>query len=134
MYGPIDEDGQHLTYFTHCYYDLKYILSPSNKSYHMCPPSRVLFHTLSSCPTQLLHTRSIQVFNKEKVKYNPYKIILNFACKHKGPVGHPSAFAYCNEFKPSRLVYAKQRYGGPFTTSDVEDVKTLTRVFLMILS
>ena len=51
-------------------------------------------------------------------------------CKHKGPVGHPSAFAYCDEFKPSRLDYAKQRYGGPFTTSDVEDVKTLIRVFL----
>ena len=30
--------------------------------------------------------------------------------------------------------YAKKRYGGPFTTSDVEDVKTFTRVFLMLLA
>ena len=78
-----------------------------------------------------------RMFNKERVKYNPYKMILrvlNFAHKHKGPVGYPSAFAYCDEFKPSRLDYAKQRYGGPFTTSDVEDVKTLIRVFWMILS
>ena len=78
-----------------------------------------------------------QMFNKERVKYNPYKMILkilNFARKHKEPVGHPSAFAYCDEFKPSRLDYAKQRYGGPFTTSDVEDVKTLIRVFLMLLA
>ena len=28
--------------------------------------------------------------------------------------------------------YAKERYGGPFTTSDVEDVKTFIRVFLML--
>ena len=85
----------------------------------------------------LLNCITHRMFNKERVKYNPYKMILkvlNFACKHKGPVGHPSAFAYCDEFKPSRLDYAKQRYGGPFTTSDVEDVKTLIRVFWMILS
>ena len=72
-----------------------------------------------------------------RVKYNPYKMILrvlNFARKHKGPVGHPSAFAYSDEFKPSRLDYAKERYGGPFTTSDVEDVKTLIRLFWMLLS
>ena len=78
-----------------------------------------------------------RMFNKERVKYNPYKtifIILNFARKHKRPVGHPSAFAYCDTFKPSRMDYAKERYGGPFTTSDVEDVKTFIRVFLMLLA
>ena len=77
------------------------------------------------------------MFNKERVKYNPYKMIfkiLNFIRKHKGPIGHPSAFAYSDEFKPSRLDYAKQQYGGPFTTSDVEDVKTFTRLFLLLIS
>ena len=78
-----------------------------------------------------------RMFNKERVKYNPYKMIfriLNFARKHKRPVGHPSAFAYCDTFKPSRMDYAKERYGGPFTTPDVEDVKTFIRVFLMLLA
>ena len=76
-----------------------------------------------------------RMFNKERVKYNPYKTIfriLNFARKHKRPVGHPSAFAYCDTFRPSRMDYAKERYGGPFTTSDVEDVKTFLKVFLML--
>ena len=85
----------------------------------------------------LLNCFTHRIFNKERVKYNPYKMIfriLNFARKHKGPVGHPSAFAYCDEFKPSRLDYAKERYGGPFTTSDVEDVKTFIGVSLMLLS
>ena len=78
-----------------------------------------------------------RMFNKERVKYNPYKMIfriLNFARKHKRPVGHPSAFAYCDTFKPSRMDYAKERYGGPFTTTDVEDVKTFIRLFLMLIS
>ena len=77
-----------------------------------------------------------RMFNKERVKYNPYKTIfriLNFARKHKRPVGHPSAFAYCDTFKPSRMDYAKERYGGPFTTSDVEDVKTFIRVSLLLI-
>ena len=95
----------------------------------------VCFFTLSALV--LFNCFTHRIFNKEGVKYNPYKMIfkiLNFARKHKGPVGYPSAFAYCDEFKPSRLDYAKQRYGGPFTTSDVEDVKTLIRVFWMLLS
>ena len=78
-----------------------------------------------------------RTFNKERVKYNPYKTllrVLNFARKHKSPVGHPSAFAYCDEFRPSRMDYAKERYGGPFTTSDVEDVKTVTRLLIMLLT
>ena len=78
-----------------------------------------------------------RMFNKERVKYNPYKMIiriLNFARKHKRPVGHPSAFAYSDTFKPSRMDYAKERYGGPFTTSDVEDVKTFIRVSLLLIA
>ena len=77
-----------------------------------------------------------RMFNKDSVKYNPYTMIvrvLNFVRKHKRPVGHPSAFAYCDSFEPSRMDYAKERYGGPFTTPDVEDVKTFIRVSLMLL-
>ena len=78
-----------------------------------------------------------RMFNKERVKHNPYKMIfriLNFSRKHKRPVGHPSAFAYCDTFKPSRMDYAKERYGGPFTTSDVENVKTFIRVSLLLIA
>ena len=45
-------------------------------------------------------------FNRDKVKYNPYKMIfkvLNFARKNKYPVGPVSAFAHCYDFRPSRL-------------------------------
>ena len=62
---------------------------------------------------------------------NPVKLILKvmrYAWIHKQPVRR-SAFTY-GEPPPSRLDLGKQRYGGPFTTVQVEDVKT----FLYILS
>ena len=76
-------------------------------------------------------------FNRDRVKYNAYKMIfkvLNFARKNKYPVGPVSAFAHCYDYRPSRLDYAKERYGGPFTTSDVEDVKAFKNVFLVLLA
>ena len=85
----------------------------------------------------LLNCCAHRMFNKERVKYNPYKMIvrvLRFAKKHKRPVGHPTAFAYCDDYQPSRMDFAKERYGGPFTTADVEDVKTFIRIFFMLLT
>ena len=85
----------------------------------------------------LLNCCTHKHFNTERVKYNPYKMIvkvLNFARKNKYPVGPTSAFAYCDDTIPSRIDYAKERYGGPFTTSDVEDVKTFIRVLLVLLA
>ena len=62
---------------------------------------------------------------------NPVKLIwrvVRYAWKNKEPL-KPSAFTY-GEPPPSRLDLAKERYGGPFTTGQVEDVKS----FLYILS
>ena len=62
---------------------------------------------------------------------NPIKLIwkvIRYALTHKQPVRR-SAFTY-GEFPPSRLDLGKERYGGPFTTVQVEDVKS----FLYILS
>ena len=56
---------------------------------------------------------------------NPVKLIwrvLIYAWKHKQPTRR-SAFTY-GESPPSRLDIGKQRYGGTFTTEQVEDVRT----------
>ncbi len=85
----------------------------------------------------LFSNRTRSHFNIDRVKYNPYKLIyriLNFARKNKYPVGPVSAFTRCYNFQPSRLDYAKERYGGPFTTSDVEDVKSFINVFFLLLT
>ena len=57
---------------------------------------------------------------------NIYRV-LKFAAKHKAPINR-SALTYWEEDIPSRLDLGKSRYGGPFTTEQVEDVKTFFRI------
>ena len=56
--------------------------------------------------------------------------VLKFAAKHKAPL-NLSALTYWEEDVPSRMDLGKSRYGGPFTTEQVEDVKTLFRILLV---
>ena len=60
---------------------------------------------------------------------NIYRI-LKFAAKHKAPLNR-SALTYWEEDIPSRLDLGKSRYGGPFTTEQVEDVKTFFRILVV---
>ena len=59
--------------------------------------------------------------------------MIQFARKHKCPVQR-SAFTYNNDYIPSRIDFAKERYGGPFTTEQVENVKTFFRILLVLLA
>ena len=66
---------------------------------------------------------------------DPVKLIgkvIKYAWKHKYPE-RPSSFTYSGGI-PSRLDYGKNRYGGPFTTDQVEDVKSFWNVLVVILS
>ena len=72
---------------------------------------------------------------KEPVTVNPVSLmfkVLKYAAKHKYPVQR-SAFTYCENERPTRLDYGKSKYGGPFTTEQVEDVKTFWRILLVIV-
>ena len=67
---------------------------------------------------------------------NPYHLIyhvLKFAKEHKCPVQR-SAFTYWENEIPSRINLGKRKYGGPFTTEEVEDVRTFLRLFKLLLS
>ena len=68
---------------------------------------------------------------------NPIKLIVRVLCyarKHKYPENR-SALTYWEEEAPSRLDLGKEKYGGPFTEEEVEDVKTFFRiVFPLIIS
>ena len=76
------------------------------------------------------------VLIKEPVTQNPFKTVygvIKYALKHKSPRLR-SAFTYTGEEDlPSRIDFGKNKYGGPFTTEQVEDVKTLFRVLLVTL-
>ena len=67
---------------------------------------------------------------------NPYKLVykvLRFAKDHTNPVRR-SAFTYCENELPSRLDLGKEKYGGPFTTEQVEDVKAFIGILCVILT
>ena len=56
--------------------------------------------------------------------------VLKFAAKHKAPVNR-SALTYWEEDIPSRIDLGKSKYGGPFTTEQVEDVKTILKLLVV---
>ena len=59
--------------------------------------------------------------------------VLNFARKQKYLL-QLSAFTYGDNYIPTRIDFAKERYGGPFTTEQVESVKTSLRILLLLLA
>ena len=75
-------------------------------------------------------------FHSEPGHHNPYKTVydvIKFARSHKHPLQR-SAFTHCDNYIPSRLDFAKERFGGPFTTEQVEDVKTFLRILLVLFA
>jgi peptide/histidine transporter 3/4 len=58
--------------------------------------------------------------------------ILKFAKKHKYPLNR-SALTYWEETGPSRLDLGKEKYGGPFTEEEVEDVKTFFKLLPVVI-
>ena len=70
------------------------------------------------------------IFIKEPVVQNPYKLVykvIKYALQNKQP-RRKSSFTYCEDKFPSCMDVGKSKYGGPFTTEQVEDVKTFLRV------
>ena len=75
-------------------------------------------------------------FISERPKGNAYTLVyrvVRFASRNKKPV-YRSAFTYCEDELPSRMDLGKQRYGGPFTTEQVEDVKVLFGMLKVLIS
>uniref|UniRef100_A0A1X7TW42 ADF-H domain-containing protein n=2 Tax=Amphimedon queenslandica TaxID=400682 RepID=A0A1X7TW42_AMPQE len=67
---------------------------------------------------------------------NPIKLIIRVLCyarKHKYPENR-SALTYWEEEAPSRLDLGKDKYGGPFTEEEVEDVKTFFRMLPLYIA
>uniref|UniRef100_A0A1X7VEA0 Major facilitator superfamily (MFS) profile domain-containing protein n=1 Tax=Amphimedon queenslandica TaxID=400682 RepID=A0A1X7VEA0_AMPQE len=67
---------------------------------------------------------------------NPIKLIVRVLCyarKHKYPENR-SALTYWEEEAPSRIDLGKDKYGGPFTEEEVEDVKTFFRMLPLYIA
>ena len=73
--------------------------------------------------------------NIDQVGSSPWKLVyrvLYYSWKHKCPERR-SAFTYWEEDIPPRIDLGKNKYGGPFTTEEVEDTKTFLRILLLLL-
>ena len=82
----------------------------------------------------LLLMISFNKFLREPPPKYSFKLIYK-VIKYSIVTKHPrcrSAFTYCEDELPSRIDFGKSKYGGPFTTEQVEDVKTLLRLIPLI--
>ena len=72
----------------------------------------------------------------QTVGLNPFNKIygvLKYSWKHTFPENR-SAFTYWENDIPPRIDLGKEKYGGPFTTEEVEDTKTLLTILPLLLS
>ena len=75
------------------------------------------------------------LLNREPNSQNPLKTVisvLKYAARHKRPEQR-SALTYWEDLPPKRVDFGKTKYGGPFTTEEVEDVKTFLRILTFLL-
>ena len=79
--------------------------------------------------SRLHHIENQQSRNSLKIIFQ----VLKYSYHHKYPERR-SAFTYWENDIPSRIDLGKEKYGGPFTYEQVEDVKTFFRLLLLILS
>ena len=92
----------------------------------------VLSMSIVCCTIFLLAPKWLTIEPKSPQSLRTIYQVLKFAAKHKSPLNR-SALTYWEEDIPSRLDLGKSRYGGPFTTEQVEDVKTFFKVVLVHL-
>ena len=75
-------------------------------------------------------------FLRDPGSRNPYKLVYNVVCfarRHNRPIQR-SAFTYCEDELPTRLDLGKEKYGGPFTTEQVENVKVFVNILKVLVS
>ena len=92
----------------------------------------ILLITVSLC---IVHYRKVWLL-LEPAGANPYKLVyrvVKFAYQHKVPLRR-SAFTYCDEESPTRLDVGKHKFGGPFTTKQVEDVKAFWGILKLLIT
>ena len=106
-----------------------FILSCVQKS-ALFAPLLISFHLSVVMVTHFLFSHLLV---KEPSSSDPFRLVYNvvkYMVKNKYPTQR-SAFTYCEDYLPSRIDFGKRKYGGPFTTEQVEDVKTLFRSLLV---
>uniref|UniRef100_A0A1X7T963 Major facilitator superfamily (MFS) profile domain-containing protein n=1 Tax=Amphimedon queenslandica TaxID=400682 RepID=A0A1X7T963_AMPQE len=98
----------------------------------------VIFIVIGVALSLILVSHSLFKHKLENISLikNPIKLIVRVLCyarKHKYPENR-SALTYWEEEAPSRIDLGKNKYGGPFTEEEVEDVKTFFRMLPLFIA
>ena len=130
-------------YYDHCNINIqilqegKYGKYQNNLIAWIILPVNVLQCILCCITLLLLYLKKFKKYlNIEPVGTNPIKQIidvLKYAYHHKYPVRRSALSYYLNTY-PSKIDFGKGQYGGPFTNEEVEDIKTVLRLLVLLLS
>ena len=142
---PAEDQSLFIQWYVWAYY-LSYVILILIIDSKILTNSHVISFTLFAVPLLIITTVlliSLYMFYRNRkwfliiTRYkNPYALVFKatkFSHLHKVPVNR-SAFTYCEDEIPSGLDLGKVKYGGPFTTEQVEDVKAFYGVLKVIFS
>ena len=110
-----------------------------DRSYYVRAPlmmSAALLQTIMASVSFIVLLRCKKHLSIEPAGNNPFATVyqvLKYSWKHKVPERR-SAFTYWEEDIPRRIDLGKNKYGGPFTTEEVEDTKSFFHILLLLLS
>ncbi len=110
--------------------------------YYLLTYTKPQYFLITFFPLIVLLIGSLYIIKKrthyfiDNARLNPYRLICNvtkFARRHKVPIRR-SAFTFCEDRLPSGLDLGMDKYGGPFTMEQVEDVKAFYGILKVLLS
>ena len=139
----VDLSGDEVSSFIHWYYwstnfggaMLSTFLSPVLAGYSLSTLVAGVNVLLMGC-SLLLWYKLRDWFIIEPHGENPFKTVydvIRFALKHRSPL-YRSALTYWDDRPLPRLDLGKNKYGGPFTTEEVEDVKSFLAILVVMAS
>ena len=134
MDASSDEINTFITWHMFCYFLVKFIGSiiifyTQKPLVILCVSGFLIVSVVSS------HCIFKSHLNRLHEVGNPVRLIasvLMYAKRNKYPKNR-SALTYWENGYPSRIDFGKERYGGPFTEEEVENVKTVGRVIPVLL-
>ena len=139
----VGASGSQLSAFIHWYYWSTYVGSTTASFVLSCLFSEYLPFVIGVGISVVITGAALfcwyslrKWLEQEPISINPFKTVykvLLFSSKHKAPI-HRSSLTYWEDTKPSRLDLGKSKYGGPFTTEEVENVKTFFSIILVLVS
>ncbi len=139
-----DSPEGHQSLFIHWYIWIFQLVSSSIQvASTLLTYNKLQYFIVSFIPAIILLLLSVVVakrrenwFHIDHARPNPYRLVYKltkFAHRHKVPIRR-SAFTFCEDDVPSGLDLGKTKYGGPFSTEEVEDVKVFYGILKILVA